>query len=234
MEEYREFTFFRGKVRFRQSKKYRFSIIHILFVENLKGIRRSSKVLDLGAGFGALSILITLKHGCRVYALERDPLMLELLKYNVKVNGLEDRIEIIEGDLRDYRVLLKRSYFDCVVTNPPFYTQKNANNPYHFESDTKLKDFVDATSYTLRDGGYLNLLIPANRLHHACKILSEKNISMAYVRFFHPKEGKEAKLVKISCIKNANSLPVVEKPLIINTYEGGYTPEVQRVLDFMI
>ncbi len=234
MEEYKEFTFFRGRVRFRQPKKHRLSVIQILFVENLRGIRKSSKVLDLGAGFGALSVLIALKHGCKVYALERDPLMLELLRYNVGVNGLEDRIEIIEGDLREYKALLKRSYFDCVVANPPFYTQGNVRNPYHFESDTRLEDFVDATAYTLRDGGYLNLLIPSNRLHHACEMLSEKNMSMAYVRFFHPKEDKNAKLVRISCVKNAKSLPIVEKPLIINTHDGNYTPEVQCTLDFMI
>ena len=89
MEEHKEFGFFRGKVRFKQPKKHRLSIIELLFISNIKGIKKKSKVIDLGAGFGALSILIAIKYGCPVWAVEKDPLMLELLEYNVIKNGLE-------------------------------------------------------------------------------------------------------------------------------------------------
>ena len=234
MEECKEFSFFRGKVSFKQPKKHRLSVIELLFVDNLKGIKRSSEVLDLGAGFGTLSILIALKYHSKVWALERDSTMLKLLKYNIELNRLNDKIHIIEGDLKEYKSLIKKSSFDCVVANPPFYREQNVDNPYHFENDTGLNDFINAGVYALRDGGYLNILIPSTRLYEVCRYISNHNISIAYMRFFYPKEDKNAKLVRIVCIKNAKSLVNVEKPLIINTKTGGYTDEVNHVIESMI
>ena len=72
LEGYRKFEFFRGKVRFKQPRAHRLSIVEILFVANLKGIKKSSKVVDLGAGFGALSILTALRYQCQVWAIEKE------------------------------------------------------------------------------------------------------------------------------------------------------------------
>lgn len=234
MEEYKEFSFFGGKVKFKQPKKHRLSIIELLFVDNLRVIKRSSKVLDLGAGFGALSILTALKFGCQVHALERDPVMIELLEYNVKINELGSHIKVIKADLRDYQKVLRPSYFECVVANPPFYAQHSTKNPYHFETDTKLEDFINCAYYSLKDKGYFNLLLPTVRLNEVFKVVFVKNFTPVYVRFFHTKENKSAKLARIVFKKNAESQITVEKPLIINTSDGGYTPEVQYVANFMI
>ena len=136
LEGYRKFEFFRGKVRFKQPRAHRLSIVEILFVANLKGIKKSSKVVDLGAGFGALSILTALRYQCQVWAIERDPIMLELLRYNVKVNNLEDRIHILDLDLRYIKEDLSPQIFDVVIANPPFYKGQATDNIYHHECDT--------------------------------------------------------------------------------------------------
>ncbi len=234
MEGFKEFSFFGGKVKFKQPKEHRLSVVELLFVANLKIIKKSSKVLDLGAGFGALSILIALKFGCEVYALERDSVMLNLLRYNLRINKLVDKIKVIEADLKYYNKFIKPSYFDCVVVNPPFYTQENTNNPYHFETDTKLEDFLDCAYYALKNNGYLNLLIPTNRLNEVYKNLSVKDLVPVYIRFFYAKENKNAKLARIVCKKKAKSQVTIEKPLIINKLDGSYTPEVQNIINFMI
>ena len=142
LEGYRKFEFFRGKVRFKQPRAHRLSIVEILFVANLKGIKKSSKVVDLGAGFGALSILTALRYKCQVWAIERDPIMLELLRYNVKVNNLEDRIHILDLDLRYIKEDLSPQIFDVVIANPPFYKGQATDNIYHHECDTSLEDFI--------------------------------------------------------------------------------------------
>lgn len=231
MEGCKEFTFFRGKVRFIQPKAHRLSIIEILFVANLKGIKRSSKVLDLGAGFGALSVLTVLRYGCQVWALERDQLMIELLRKNIELNGLEGKIHLLELDLRRVEDLLKPQSFDVVIANPPFYSGHSSDNAYRHETDTKLEDFIRATGFLLKDGGHFNLLIASNRLIEAIMHMKDYRIRVESLRFFYPKLDRNAKVVRIHALKNLNPNLVVEKPLIINEEGHKYTQEVNAILE---
>ncbi|MCS6876432.1 MAG: methyltransferase [Aquificaceae bacterium] len=231
MEEYKEFSFFRGKVRFRQPREHRLSVVELLFSANLKGIRKKHKVVDLGAGFGALSILTSLKHECSVWAVERDKRMINLLKHNIEINGLRERVHVVELDIRDIKKVFKPGFFDVVIANPPFYNYMQTGNGYHHETDTTLKDFITSGSFLLRDGGSFNILIASERTIEVILYLKERNINASSLRFFYPKTNKNAKIVRIHALKNITPKPIVERPLIINEEGGGYTPEVRTVLE---
>ncbi len=231
LEESKEFEFFRGKVRFKQTRKHRLSIVEILFVANLKGIRTNSKVLDLGAGFGTLSILISLKYSCHVWAIERDPLMLQLLRENIRLNKLEDKIHILDLDLKHAHNYIRAQSFDVVVANPPFYKGTASNNVYHHETDTSLEDFIRTAGFLLRDGRHFNLLVASNRLVEAILFMKKYRLEVESLRFFYPKLSKNAKIVCIHALKNLKPVPVVEKPLIINEENGEYTQEVKNLLE---
>ncbi|RMH05953.1 MAG: methyltransferase domain-containing protein [Aquificota bacterium] len=232
MEEYREFEFCRGKLRFVQPKHHRLSIIEILFVANLLGIKRKHKIADLGAGFGTLSIFTTLLYGCKVWAVERDKTMLELLRHNIKLNNLEDMVKVVEGDVRQIEQVMDRGVFDGVIINPPFYPKgAYVSNPYHHEKDTSLRDFIKAGSYLLKDGRGINLLISSDRVFEAFYLLEKENTGVKSVRFFYPKLDKNSKVVRIYGVKNSKPSPLIEKPLIINEGDGKYTKEVLYCLD---
>lgn len=234
MVEFEEFGFFRGKVRFRQPKAHRLSVVEVLFVANLKGIKGSSRVLDLGAGFGALSILTTIKYGCQVWAIERDRLMLELLKENIRLNGLEDRIHVLELDLRHAKSALRAQSFNTVIANPPFFTGHRAKNQYHHETDTSLENFIETAAFLLKDGGYFNLLTTPERLVEAIFSMKNNRIGITSLRLFYPKLHRNAKIVCIHGIKNLRPRPVIEKPLIINQEGGEYTQEVRSLLESFV
>ncbi len=233
MEKFEEFNFFRGKVKFIQPRQHRLSIVEVIFLSTLKGVKRNSTVADLGAGFGALSIPITLKFHCKVIAIEKDSIMLQLLHQNVKNNNLENRVQILEMDIREVNQKLKSQSVNCVVLNPPFYPQQNEgkSNPYHTEVDGRLEDFLKASVHLLKDGGFINLLIPSYRLLEACNIMENINIKPAYLKFLHPFMDRNAKFVRIVGIKNLNPKLVIESPLIINHRENKYTHEVWEILE---
>jgi len=227
-------SFFNGKLRFYQPEAHKLSVDLVLFVSRLKGIRRSSRVLDLGAGFGFLTVTVAKKWGCSLTALELDGLMLELLKKNLKLNRVE--AEVIEGDLRRVETLIKRGSFDAVVTNPPFYPAGYAPkpDPYHFELTATLKDFVRAASYALRDGGYLNLLIPAFRLAETFELLKEYNLSPCFLTAVYPTVKKGARLYFVAARRNVRCGLQHEPPIIINREDGSYEDEVEALLRGLI
>lgn len=232
LEEYKEFEFCKGKLRFVQPKKHRLSIVEILFVANLLGIKKGYKVADLGAGFGALSIFIALVYNCEVWAIERDEAMLELIRHNLRINNLESLIKVVECDVRQIEKKMDKNSFDCIVINPPFYPKGGyCYNPYHHEVDTSLKDFISAGSYLLKDGRGMNILLSSSRIVEAFYLMEEENIGIKSVRFFYPKPDKNSKIVRIYGVKNSKTSPTIERPLIINKSNGEYTEEVISYLE---
>ncbi|RLJ69999.1 tRNA1(Val) A37 N6-methylase TrmN6 [Hydrogenivirga caldilitoris] len=229
----REFSFFKGKLRLIQPEKHKLSVDLVLFLSLLKGIKRNSMVADLGAGFGFLSIAVAKKFGCKVWAIERNEEFLELLKKNVELNALEELITPVKGDIREIRELFRRGEFSCVITNPPFYPKEYGieDKGVHFETDTTLRDFVKASSYLLRDGGYLNILIPSFRLYESFTYMREFNLPPRFMSVIYPTVEKGGKLCAVTSIRNVSGPLKIEKPVLINSKEGGYTQEVESLLE---
>ncbi len=232
----KEFSFFRGKILLRQPKEHRVSIDLVVFLSKIRGIKRNIRVADLGAGFGFLSIVLAKKYGSFVYALERDKKMLELLKENVNLNSLESKVLPVEVDIRNVEEIFKRGEFGAIVTNPPFFPKDYGvrASEYHFEGDTTLKDFVKAGSYLLRDGGYFNVLIPAFRLYELFLYMNEFNLPPRFLTPIYPTLNKNARLAVVVSIRNVPGPIHVERAVFINDPEGGYTQEVERLLEGFI
>ncbi|HIC97881.1 MAG TPA: methyltransferase domain-containing protein, partial [Aquificaceae bacterium] len=218
------FPFFRGKVRIKQPKKHRVSVDLILFLSKLRGVKRTSRVMDLGAGFGFLSIVIAKRWGCCVHALERDPLMISFLKENVELNSLGGKVKVVEGDLREVGKVYERGSFEVVVSNPPFFPKdyRRSDGGIHFESDTSLADFISASSHLLRDGGYLNLLVPSFRLHETFVYLERYKLPPRFLSVMYPTQSKGGKLCVVVSRKNVPGPLELDRPLIINEGEGTY------------
>ncbi len=229
----KEFTFFRGKLKLIQPEEHKVSVDLVVFLSRVRGIRRSSKVADLGAGFGFLSIVLAKKYGVEVHAVERDERMLELLRKNVELNDLSNSVIPVGCDVRDVKDLFRRSSFDVVVTNPPFFPYGEGDD-IHSEGDTTLRDFLEASSYLLRDGGYLNFLLPSFRLYEAFTILKDLNLPPRFLTLVYPKLSKPGKLAIVTSIRNVPGPLHVDKPLVINTPEGDYTEEVKELLEDFI
>ena len=80
---------------------------------------RRGRILDLGAGVGGISLCIAHRLGSlQITAVEIDPTAAALARYNVAVNGLHQRIRVVEADITAMPAVMAGS-FDHVVSNPP-------------------------------------------------------------------------------------------------------------------
>lgn len=84
--------------------------------ENIKFNKRDI-VLDLCSGTGIQGILAA-RSAKKVISVELNPKAAKVIELNAKLNGLNDKIEIREGDL--YSVLSDDEVFSAVYVNPPF------------------------------------------------------------------------------------------------------------------
>jgi ribosomal protein L11 methyltransferase len=70
-----------------------------LCLEALESRLRPVRVLDLGTGSGILAIAAALLGAARVVALDVDPVAVGVARQNVALNGVEGRVQVVEGSL---------------------------------------------------------------------------------------------------------------------------------------
>ena len=96
---------------------FRFGIDSVLLTEFARDIKDNKNIVDLGTGTGILSILLSKKvNPKKIIGVEVQKDVYEMAKKSVKLNNLENIIELINTDIIDLK--LEKNYYDVVVTNP--------------------------------------------------------------------------------------------------------------------
>jgi tRNA1Val (adenine37-N6)-methyltransferase len=214
-----------------------FGIDAVLLSDFAKEIRNNSNVLDLGTGTGILSILLSAKTNLnKIYGIELQKDIANMASRSVKLNNLENKIEIINMDINDLDKKFNINYFDSIVTNPPYKnknTGKTNDNEYKFisrhETTAELSDFIKISFKLLKDKGTFYMVHRPERLADIIYELRQNKLEPKKIRFVYSNINKEPKLVLIKAVKNGNKFLKVEKPLFIYNENGEYTDEILEI-----
>ena len=218
-------------------KEFCFGMDAVLLSDFAKDIKQNSKIIDLGTGTGILPILLSGKtKNTEIVGIEIQEKMAKMAKRSVKLNNLENRIKIINEDVKNLNNIFEKESFDAVVTNPP-YKENNTGlkNEYEgkiiarHEIKCNLEDIILTSKFLLKDRGTLYMVHRPERIVDICELLRKYKIEPKSIKFIYPKEGKESNLILIKAVKNARKFLKIEKPLIIYKEDGAYTEEVLKI-----
>ena len=96
------------------------------------------KIMDLGCGNGALSVLLCARHPhITVTGLEIQPEVAALAQENIRHNQLEQRMQVLCGDMKQCKALFPTGSFDYVVCNPPYFAQNSGFSAKNINKSTK-------------------------------------------------------------------------------------------------
>lgn len=125
-----------------------------------KHIKVSSEdiVLDIGTGSGIQAITAG-QRASKVIAVDINPEAVRFAGKNVRENGLENIVSVIEGDL--FSPLDRQYKFDVILFTPPYLEGKAGTDFEHalFDQDKELagRFFRDAKEF-LKPDGYVQML----------------------------------------------------------------------------
>ena len=214
-----------------------FGIDAVLLSDYAKGIKRNSKVLDLGTGTGILSILLAGKTELnKIYGIEIQEEVAEMANRSVLLNDLQDRVEIVNKNIKELSEIFEKNSFDAIVTNPPY---KKLNTGLENEKEKKfisrhevtasLEDFIKISFDLLKDKGTLYMVHRPERLAEIIYNLKKYKLEPKSLRFVHSNVNDEPKLVLIKAVKNAKEFLKIDKPLFVYDEKGEYTKELLKI-----
>ena len=214
-----------------------FGIDSVLLSDFAKNIRHNSKVIDLGTGTGIISILLSGKTiGTSFVGVEIQKEVAEMAKRSIELNKLEKRIQIVNENIIDFKEKYESKSFDSVVTNPPYkkintgiQNEENKKLISRHEITAKLEDFIQISSYLLKDGGEFYMIHKPERLVDIFTIMRKEKIEPKQIRFVYPNKNKQANLVLIKGVKGGNSFLKFENNLYVYNEDGTYTEEIMKI-----
>jgi len=221
------------------SEKFCFGMDAVL-LSGFAKVGKGNTVVDLGTGTGILPILLEAKtDGSKFIGLEIQPESAEMAERSVKLNGLENKISIVNGDIKDVKSLFKAESADVVVSNPPYMISdhgiQNPDGPKaiaRHEVKCNFEDVVMAAKYLLKNGGKLFLVHRPFRLVEILTTLSSNGLEPKRIKFVHPYIDHEPNMVLIEALKGGKSRVSIEKPLIVYEDEHKYTQEIYDIYGY--
>lgn len=224
-----------GGLKLLQAKNgYRYSLDPVLLVDFV-GVAKVRKIIDLGTGGGVIPLLFSRDNTlAEIVGLERQSGLAGRAQRNVEINGLTERIRIVEGDLRQIRELFPVESFDLVVSNPPYrdpgsgrIAPEDERAAARHELAGGLVDFLSAASYLLCNGGRFAIVYLAERLAELLDGMREFRLEPKRLRCVHSRLGAPAKMVLVEGRKCGGPGMVLEPPLYVyRSNERDYSDEV--------
>lgn len=200
-------------------------------------IRKGESCVDLGTGTGIIPILMEAKYGGESYtALEIQPESADMARRSVEYNNLQDKISIIDGDIKEASALLGKAKFDVVTSNPPYMNDnhglKNPDLPKaiaRHEVLCTLEDVVREAKNLLKPGGRFYMVHRPHRLIEIITSLKANGMEPKRMRMVHPYAAKEANMVLIESVRGGKSMLKMEAPIIVYKEVNVYTDEIYRI-----
>ena len=200
-------------------------------------IKRNDKIIDLGTGNGIIPLLLSGFYPANCFTgLEIQQGSAELAKRSVVLNNLQDKITIIQGDIKNVAQLFPKHSFEVVTCNPPYsVVESGKQNPKDEKAIARhevlctLEDVVTAADFLLRPHGKFFMIHRPYRLAEIFGSLYHHHLEPKRMRLVSPFAGEEPNLVLIEARKNAKPRLKLEPELAVYERAGDYTQEVKDI-----
>lgn len=230
----------RNGYRIIQNKKRFCFGMDAVLLSGFARVKEGEQVLDLGTGTGIIPILLEAKtEGKHFTGLEIQEEVANMASRSVQLNGLEEKVAITVGDIKEASRIFGKSVFDVVTSNPPYMIhQHGLQNPDQSKAISRhevlctLEDVIREAAYVLKPGGRFYLVHRPFRLTDIMELLRTYKLEPKRLKMVHPYADKEANMVLIEAIRGSKARITVEAPIIVFKEDGTYSDEITGIYGY--
>lgn len=213
--------------------------------------RKADSIADLGCGNGIIPLILSHKTDCSmIFGVEVQDSSQQLAVRNAELNGLQDRISIIRGNVADdsfIRHEIRRiggdrlfdGHVDAVVSNPPYQTagcglksEKTEKMIARHEIEGTLDDFIRCAAGILKSRGDLFLVHRPSRLADIIETMRKHRIEPKEIQFVLPKDDCEPNIMLIHGVKDGGRELRILKSISVYEDSGEYTKNIKEIYEF--
>lgn len=200
-------------------------------------VKEGESVLDMGTGTGVIPLLLEAKtKGEHFTGLEIQAESAEMASRSVRLNDLENKIDIVQGDIKEASNIFGGATFDIVTCNPPYMTEHHGLKSFEepmaiarHEIKCTLEDVIRESAKVLRPGGRFYMVHRPRRLVDIIQLMREYKMEPKRLRMVHPFQNKEANMMLVEGHRGGGAMMHVEAPLIVYQSQGVYTEEILKI-----
>jgi len=211
--------------------------IDAVMLANFAAVKKGDLVVDFGTGTGVIPVIIAGKtQAAKIIGIEVQKDMVDMARRSIRMNRLEERVSIMEGDIKEAASLLSEGTADLVVSNPPYIDYGHGlKNPDSSKAIARheilctLEDIIGAAYRLLRNGGRLALIHRSSRMVDVLACMRDTGIEPKRIRMVHSTAEKESNLFLVEGMKEGGRFLKVLKPLVIYNRDRRYTNEIRSI-----
>ncbi len=200
------------------------------------------RALDMGCGIGSVLLMVAWAlPRARLVGIEAQDLSAGLARRSIAFDGVDDRVEVRSGDLRDEEIVPEGAAFELVTGTPPYIplghgivSDKVQRGPCCFETRGGIEDYARAAAGRLAPGGIFVACAGAKPEGRTLAAAEAVGLKVRRHVEFVPREGK-ATLFTVTAMGRADDAhpPARFERFVVRDARCEITPEMHRARETM-
>lgn len=213
--------------------------VDAVIISDFAKLKKNARVADLGTGTGVIPLILMHKYSPeKVFGVEVQKEVAKTAERTVRLNGLEEKIEIINANVKEASEIIGKYSLDAVVTNPPYFVSGGGIKGddmtkaiARHEIEGTLEDFVKCAFELLKEGGDFYMIHRPSRLVDVVYICRKYRLEPKDIQFVQPAEGKKPNIFMIHCVKYGGSELKFMDPLCVYDENRNYTKQILDIYE---
>mgnify|MGYP005767652897 FL=1 len=230
---------YKDKYIVQNTQMFNFSLDSVLLPNFVTLNNNIKNILDIGCGNAPIPLILSTKTKALITGVEIQKDVYDLAVKSVKINNLENQINIINADINELYNKFETESFDVITCNPPFFKvseQSNLNKSDYktiarHEVKLNLDDIFKISKKLLKNNGYVAIVHRPERLLDILESMKKYNIEPKKIQFIYPKTNMEANILLVEGKKNGNKGLKILPRIYTHLENGEYTEQIKKYFE---